>query len=383
MRPPTRSRLLLLTSLLAAFGLLAAACGDDDGGGDSAAPGDAGVSCEVGQTDGDLSLYNWSEYIDPELISAFEEQYGVTVTEDFFPSNEELFARVADNNPGFDVAVPSDYMVSILADEGLLLPLDHDAIPNLANLAPEFASGLPFDPDLTWSVAYQWGTTGLAVDMEVVGEDFPESWALVFDPAYADQYAGKISLLDDPRETLGAALKYLGYSLNTTDEGQLAEARDVIRSVIDDVAAFDSDQFEDLLVGGEVAIAHGWSGDFFGAFDDASTDDFDAYERYYYFVPEEGGVRWVDNMVILRDAPHPCTAHTFINFLLEPENAAALTNFNFYASPVAAAEPFIDPEILDDPSIYPPPETLANLEFIADTGDFEINYTDAFTAAKS
>ncbi len=130
-------------------------------------------------------------------------------------------------------------------------------------------------------------------------------------------------------------------------------------------------------------MVHGWNGDFFAAFDEISDDDFDAYERYYYFIPEEGGVQWVDNMAILADALHPCTSHTFINFILDAENGAALTNYNFYGSPNAAAEPFIDPEILDDPSIYPPPDVLANLEFIADTGDFETTYEQYWELAKS
>ncbi len=394
-----------LLALLVALAMIAAACGDSSGGsGSETASGDSGTAttaasgsdsgsatseamatgaqCTAGQTDGDLNLYNWSEYIDPELITKFQDEFGVKVTEDFFPSNEDMFARVSNGNPGFDVVVPSDYMVAIMIEENLLLPLDKEAIPNIANLAPEFASGLPFDPEGAYSVAYQWGTTGIGVNLDAVGEDFEESWGLIFDPEMASQFKGKISLLDDPRETMGAALKYLGYSLNTTDIDELAQARDVLSAAIDNVAAFDSDQFEDLLVGGEVDIAHGYSGDFFAAFDGASTDDYDAWEHFYYFVPKEGGTRWVDNMAILADAPHPCTAHTFINFILDPENGAALTNFNFYASPNQAAEEFIDPEILDDPAIYPPADVLANLEFIKDTGDFEINYQDYFTQAK-
>lgn len=349
--------------------------------GTTTAPSSA-ATCTAGQTDGDLVLYNWTEYIDPELIDKFEAQYGVQVIEDFFPSNEELFAKVSSGASGYDVVVPSDYMVSIMIDEGLLQPLQREAIPNAVNVDPKFTQ-TPFDPGNVYSMPYQWGTTGIAVNLDAVGDDFPESWGLIFDPNLADAYAGQISMLDDPRESLGAALKYLGYSLNTTDESQLAEAADLVAKAKKDILLFDSDQFEDLLVAGETNIAHGWNGDFFGAFDDVSDDNYDAYEHYYYFVPEEGGVQWVDNMAILADAPHPCTAHTFINFLLDAENGAALTNFNFYASPNAAATEFIDSEILEDPSIYPPPETLANLEFIADTGDFETKYSDYWEQAKS
>ena len=185
-------------------------------------------------------------------------------------------------------------------------------------------------------------------------------------------------MLDDPREAMAAALSYLGYSINTTDEAELEEAANLIAETTDRLAAFDSDQFEDLLISGETAVAHGYSGDFFAAFDEN-----DAWDNYAYIIPQEGAVRWVDNMAILADAPHPCTAHTFLNFILDPENGAALTNWNFYGSPNAASEEFIDAEVLEDPAIYPPQEVLENLEFIESTGDAETLYTDLFTEAKS
>lgn len=370
-----RSTMRRLVPLLAVLALVAAACGGDEGGG-----GDA-TACGPGDTDGDLVLYNWTEYIDPDLIDAFETEYGVAVVEDFFTSNEELFSKVSAGAAGYDVAVPSDYMVSILADEGLLLELNRDAIPNIVNISQEFTE-VPFDEGNVFSVPYQWGTTGIAVDLEVVGEDFEESWALVFEPGSAGVEDVPTSVLNDTRETMGAALRYLGYSLNTTSQEELDAAADLLAGAIDSITVFDSDQFEDLLLEGTTGIAHGWSGDFFAAFDGASTDDFDAYERYYYFVPQEGGVRWVDNMVVLADAEHPCTAHTFIDFIMDAENGAALTNYNYYATPNEAALEFVDPEILEDPSIFPPDEVLANLEFIADTGDFETEFEDAFTRAK-
>lgn len=366
-----------LMALLGVTALVVASCGSDDDDGEGAAGGDGGdeaVTCEVGATDGDLALFNWSEYIDPELISAFEEEYGVSVTEDFYPSNEEMLARVQEGAE-FDLIVPSDYMVSIMIEEGLLTELDKDALPNMENLADRFASDLPFDPENAFSVPYQWGTTGLGVDLAVLGEDFPRSWGLIFDPELSEQYAGKISMLDDPRETVGAALKYLGYSLNSTSADELAEAEALLAEAIPRLAAFESDQYDELLVQGETAIAHGFSGNLFVAFDEGDSE-------YEYFVPEEGGTQWVDTMAIPKGAPHPCTAHTFINFLLDAENGAALSNWNYYASPNAAAEELIDPEILEDPAIYPDEELSERLEFIEDTGDFEIEYTDALTRAR-
>lgn len=346
-----------------------AACGNGGGDGGDAAAAD----CEVGSVDGDLAFYNWSDYMDPALIEAFEEEFGVTVTEDFYPSNEELFARVEAGGAQYDVIVPSDYMVDIMIQEDLLLALDFDLIPNVVNLDDDFTSP-PYDPDLEFSVPYQWGTTGLGVDLRVVG-DAEASWALLFDADVAGELAGRVSMLDDPRETMAAALFWLGYEPNTTDEDQLQEAADVIAGARDWTAAFTSDQYSDLLLGGETVVAHGYSGNF--------LDNFGDDENFAYLIPEEGAVIWTDNLAILTTASSPCTAHTFIDFLLDAENGAQLTNWTFYASPNAAATEFIDPEVLENPAIYPDEETRDNLFFLEDTGDTEILFTDLFTRAKS
>ncbi len=373
---------------LAAVAVFATACGgstgdtategDSDGGDTGIATAVSAAQCEAGQTDGDLAMFNWSEYIDPDLITAFEDEFGVSVTQDNYDSNEAMQPIIAAGGSGFDFIVPSDYMVSILIADESIQPINRDAIPNIDNLLPEFASDLPFDPAAEFSVPYQWGTTGLGVDLSITGEDVPQTWGLVFDPDIAAEYnlEGQFAtLLNDPRETLGAALKFLGYSLNTTDAAQLEEARVLVQDARDRIAAYDSDQFDELLVTGEAAVTHGFSGNFIVQFDEADDPD-----QFAYFVPEEGGTRWVDNMAIPFDAPHPCTAHTFINFLLDAERGAQLTNWNFYASPNEASEGFIDTEVLEDPIVYP--ADTSNLEFISDTGDFEINFSDAFISAK-
>lgn len=359
---------------LAAAALIAACGGSDD---DGAAAVPEPVECTAGQTDGDLALYNWSEYIDDEQLAEFQTEFGVGLTQDTFDSNESMQAVVSQGNSGYDVIMPSDYMVGIMASAGNLQPLNAAAVPNLSNLDPEFIDR-PYDPGNVFSVPYQVGTTGIAVDTEVVGTDFPRSWGLIFDPAISDQYSGKITLLNDPREVLGAALKYLGHSVNTTDQGQLDEAKDLVAAAKSNLAAFDTDSADELLVSGETAIAHGFSGDMFGQI--VETDDPDRYE---YFVPEEGGVRWIDNMAITFDAPHPCTAHTFINWLLDAEQGATLTNFNYYDTPNAAAVAGLDEDLL---AFTESPDTVTggvdSLELIEDTGDFEINFSDAFFEAK-
>lgn len=357
------------TRWLAATAALAFVVSACNGGGDEAA---AEVDCEPGAVDGDLNLYNWSDYMDPDLITAFEDEFDVSVTEDFYPSNEELFARVEAGGAQYDVIVPSDYMVDIMIQEDLLLALDTDAIPNIDNLDDDFTSP-PYDPGLEYSVPYQWGTTGLGIDLSEVGEVEP-SWDLLFDPDVAGGI-GRVSMLDDPREAMGAALYWLGHDPNTTDETELQEAADAIAAAGGWTSAFNSDQYSELLLAGEVAVAQGYSGNF--------LDNFGDSEDYAYVIPDEGATIWTDNLAILADASSPCTAHTFLNFLLDAENGAQLTNWTYYASPNAAASEFIDDEVLDNEAIYPDEQTRDNLHFLEDTGDAEILFTDLFTQAKS
>lgn len=373
-------RPMRLLAGMAAISLFLSACGGNGNEGGATTTegtdGAGGTTCAADQVDGDLNFYNWSEYIDPELVSGFEEQYGVDVVEDYYDSNEAMLAKLQAGSV-YDLIVPSDYMVGIMIDEGLLAELQRDAIPNLSNLGAVFADPA-YDPGGVYSAAYQWGTTGLGVNLDVVGEDYEPSWGLVFNPDLVSTYPGGITLLNDPRETMGAALKYLGYSLNSTSEAELQEAADVIAGVKDYIAAFDSDQYDENLVNGEVAVTHGYSGNFFAAF-----DDIDGWDTFAYVIPEEGATLWVDNMAVPANAEHPCTAHTFINYLLDAENGAALTNWNYYASPNEASNEFIDPDILGDETIYPSDELRQKLEIIEDTGDFEINYTDFFAIARS
>jgi spermidine/putrescine-binding protein len=352
---------------IAALTLTAAACGDDSSAGAPAA------DCVAGQTDGDLLLYNWNDYMDPDIIADFEAEFGVSVVEDFYPENEEMLARVVAGGAQYDVVVPSDYMIEIMREDALLLPLTRSAIPNIANVDEDFTDP-PYDPGLLFSVPFLWGTTGLGVNVELLGDVEP-SWDLVFDPEVAGQLPGRILLLDDARETMGAALRWLGFSPNSTDEVELQAAADVIEAAGEWTAAYNSDLYADLLISGEVVVALGYSGNFLDAFGDD--------ERFAYVVPKEGATLWTDNLAILATAPHPCTAHTFLDFILRPEQGARLTNYIYYPSPNAFAAEFIDPEILEDPAVYPDAETLERLQFLQDTGETEILFTDLFTRARS
>ncbi len=366
-----------LVTLMLVTMLVTAGCGLADGETATDAEDAPGAECEPGEVDGDLNLYNWSEYMDPELISGFEQEAGVDVTETFYDSNETMLAQIDAGGAAYDLVVPSDYMVETMIEADLLVPLNRDALSNLSNLDPDFTAP-PFDPDGAYSVAYQWGTTGLGFSYDVVPDPAQLSWGLIFDPEMGAAVAGQVQMLNDERETLGAALKYLGYSLNSTDRDEIDEAAQLVREAKDRIATFDSDAYDDLLVQGETMVAHGYSGNFFTAFDAA-----DAWDSFGYGIPIEGGTAWVDNMAIPTTAENVCSAHAFINYLLDAENGAALTNFNYYASPNAAAEEFILAEILEDPAIYPPPDVLDKLEFIAGVGEASTLYADAFVEAKS
>ncbi len=398
-------RILMLMAVLA---LVGAACGDSgssattSGGtsGGTAAPATeppatgiqaAADACTLGETDGNLNLYNWTEYIPTgslaeeaevtDLLAAFEEESGVSVVLTEYDSNETMLAQI-DAGVGYDVVVPSDYMVSIMKDAGLLVKLNPDAVPNLSNIAAEFTN-LPYDPGNQYSAPYQWGTTGIGYAYGTIDDEDGVSWGVIFDPAMSADNAGFISLLDDERETMGAALIYLGYSLNTTNEAEVDEAAALIKETKDQLAAFSSSGYWDLLTSGETVVSQGWNGDFLAAYDAASTDDYDAYEDFGYAIPTEGAAAWVDTIAIPSTAEHPCSAQTFVNFILDGFNGGELTNYNYYASPNAAAAEYIYEEILEDPSIYPLPEVLDRLEFFEDLGDFGTYYADAYSAAKS
>lgn len=365
-----RKKMISILSLVVIFGLLLAACGGAAPE-ETQAPTAPPVAATEAPTEppmeeteapaaggevepaSEIIIYHWSEYIDPEIYTMFEDEFGISITEDNFSSNEELLAKLQGGATGYSLIVPSDYTVSIMKEEGMLAPLDHDNVPNLSNLADRFRD-LPYDPGNEYCSPYQWGTTGLGyIDGEV---EEPTSWAVIFEPDPDAPYFNRYTMLDDVRESFAAALVYLGYDINTTDMAQLEEARDLLIQAKAGLAGYDSDTFEDLLASGENLLAHGWNGDFLVAQEEN--------ENIAYAIPQEGGVIWVDNICIPATVSpeEKLAAEMFINYLLRPDIGAMLSEYNYYASPNAAAEPYLD-AVLTEPPVQPSEADMERLRF--------------------
>ncbi|MBL8099291.1 MAG: spermidine/putrescine ABC transporter substrate-binding protein [Anaerolineales bacterium] len=322
-----------------------------------------------------IYFYNWVEYIDPAIKDQFKEECGVEVVETNFDSNETLLATLQAGGADYDVIVPSDYMVQILIDEGFLMELDFSVITNIANM-DDLNVNQYFDPEQKYTVPYFWGTSGFAVDTNAIS-DYETSWREVFEPT--PENCGKISMLDDQRETLGAALMYLGYSLNSTDPAELEEAKNLLIAQADCVRAYDSQTNDDLLITGETVFGHMWTGDAILA----GLPDSGGRDGIVYVIPEEGCVIWQDNLAIPTTAPNAYTAMVFINYLHYPEIAAQNAEFVGYGTPNQAAKEFIDPEVLANPGIYPPPEVEARLQWLEDVGDALQLYDRIWTEFKA
>jgi spermidine/putrescine transport system substrate-binding protein len=324
-----------------------------------------------GPEEKELNLYNWSDYVAPSTIPSFEKKTGIQVTQDFYASNEELLAKLQRGATGYDVIVPSDYMVAIMTKSDVIQPLDKSKIPNFENVG-EIFRGLSYDPDNEYSMPYQWGTTGILYNKKEVGE--VDSWDAVWDP----EFEGKIGMLNDTRETLGAALYKLGYSVNATETQQLQEAEAELKKQKPLLRGyFDSTQNTSSVRNGNLLLGHVFSGDAFLAL--SENEDLD------YAIPKPAATRWTDNMCIPAGAQHPDNAHKFINFILDAEVGAKLSNYTYYNTPNGAALPMVDEALKKLPGYNPQlsPEVYDRLEVIRDTGEATREYERIFTEVKS
>jgi spermidine/putrescine transport system substrate-binding protein len=316
----------------------------------------------------ELTVLSWDNYIGPNTIADFEAKYGSKVVYEIIKSNEEALARVKANPGVYDVVVVSDYMVKIMNDEGLLAPLDKRAIPNSTNVSQAF-HGSYFDPSLEKSMPYAYGTTGFGVNKKHY-TDSTISWKQLADP----KYKGQIAVMDDMRYVLGSVLLELGFNPNTTNQAEIDQAVALLKTVAPNIQKFTSDTPVDLMVSEGAWIAYGYSGDIFQM--NAENKDI------AYMAPSYGTLKFLDNMVVMNDAPHKDMAHKYIDFILDPKVSADITNEISYGNPNEAAKSMISPEILNNPAVFPSQELISKLHYIEDVGDKVSLYDAAWEKVK-
>jgi spermidine/putrescine transport system substrate-binding protein len=323
----------------------------------------------------ELNLFIWSEYIDPELVEAFEQQTGAKVNISLFESTEQMMAKLqaAGGTRQFDLVVASNESLKAMIELKLVQPIDASKIPNLAGVMKQFRNA-PYDPEGRFAVPYQWGTVGLMWDSEKITLDDDVSWQVIF----GGDAPGSFILLDTLRDQIGVALKFLGHSANSTD---LDEVRAAGRLVLDAkksprCVGFDgSVGGKNKVLAGQAALAVVYNGEALRAQEEKDSIRFD--------VPSEGGLLWVDLMLVTSGARNVDTAHQFMNFILDPANNAKLSDFNMFATPVEKSLELIDEEARTNGMIYPDEETMARMEFLQDVGAATRLYDEIWTAVKS
>ena len=314
---------------------------------------------------GVVRVFNWEDYIDPEVISLFEEETGIKVDYMRFTLNEDMMVQVR-NSPGyFDLVFPSDYAIERMISEELLQPIDFEKVPNSAQTL-DWLQNPDYDPEHKYSIPYMWGTVGILYDANRVKEPI-DSWGVLFE----DTYKGEVFMLDSPRDALGVALKYLGYSVNSKTPAEIKAAADLLIKQKQDgiVKAYQVDETKDKMVASEGILAVMWSGDAQYAIDE-SPEGIDLT----YVVPKEGSNVWVDGMVIPASAPNPENALAFIDFLSRPEIAKMNCEYIRYSSPNKGAIELMGEEYTSNTNLNPSQETIDNCEFFHDNADVKVLY---------
>jgi putrescine transport system substrate-binding protein len=321
----------------------------------------------------EVRVYNWSDYIDEDLLTKFEEETGIDLIYDVFDSNELLETKMLAGGSGYDVVVPTGTFLQRQIMAGAFQPLDKSKLPNLANMWDVIETRTSaYDPGAEYSINYMWGTTGIGANVgkvtEVLGEGAPiGSLDLVFDPANMEKLADcGVHFLDAPTEMVPAALAYAGLDPDSKDADSLAKAEEVLMAVRPYIQKFHSSEYINALANGEICVAFGWSGDILQARDRAAEADNGV--DVVYNAPSEGALMWFDQMAIPVDAPNPDAAHTFLNFIMDAQNMAAASNYVYYANGNKASQEFLIEDVIGDTAIYPDAATLENLYTVTPWG---------------
>ncbi|MGT2928871.1 ABC transporter substrate-binding protein [Streptococcus dentasini] len=301
-----------------------------------------------------LVVYNWGDYIDPELLSRFEKETGIDIQYETFDSNEAMYTKIEQGGTRYDIAIPSDYMIDKMKQEELLVKLDKSRIKGFDHIGREFL-GKSFDPHNDYSVPYFWGTVGIVYNDTMVATP-PQHWSDLWQTDYHDS----IMLVDGAREVMGLGLNALGYSLNSKDRQHLQQAANKLNGLTPNIKAIVGDEMKGYLKNGDAAIGVTFSGE--------AREMTDSNPHLHYVLPSEGSNLWFDNIVIPKTVQNKKAAYRFINFMLEPQNAAQNAEYIGYATPNEKAEALLPKELTADKAFYPSDKVISRLEVYDNLG---------------
>lgn len=308
-----------------------------------------------------LNVYMWSDYIDPELVQDFEKANNCKVVIDIFDSNESMYAKLKAGGSGYDVILPTTYMAKIMADQKMIENLDHSKLPNLKYISKNYLNDLALDKEMKYSVPYMIGYTCVAYNKEKLGE-IENSWNIFGNEALK----GRMTLLNDLRETIGAALFFQGKSMNTTDDASLEAAKQQVIKWKKNLAKFDNEVYKVGIQSGEFLVVQGYSGDLFQVLDETPA--------LSYMCPKEGISMSCYDWVIPSTAKNKDLAYAFINFVCDPKNAAKNMEFTCYSSPIPEARQYVSEENKDHPGMFIPEDLYKRGELIRDLGEDNAKY---------
>ncbi|HZS52470.1 MAG TPA: spermidine/putrescine ABC transporter substrate-binding protein [Bryobacterales bacterium] len=310
------------------------------------------AACARRRPEGEVNVYCWSDYVAPDTVASFERETRLRVNYETFESQEEMLAKILAGGAGWDVVFPGNTFIGPMVRRGLIEPIDHQRLPNLSNLNPRFTDP-PWDRGIQHSVPYMWGLTGIVYNRRLIGRTLSR-WSDLWDPPLK----GKITMLDDPAEVLGACLKKLGYSLNSVNEKELQAAKAEAIRQKPLLRAFINAEVKPQLIAGDVWAAQLWNGDAYQAI--AENKDLE------YCLPEEGFALYTDSAAILTQSKHQDAAYQWINYLLRPDVAAGIARATMFPTPNARALGLLDAAVRQNPDLYPPPERLQKAEWFAE-----------------
>jgi putrescine transport system substrate-binding protein len=312
-----------------------------------------------------VNVYNWSDYIDPDVLTEFTDQTGIKVVYDVYDNNEIVETKLLAGGSGYDIVVPSASNVARQIQAGTLRKVDKAKLPNLVHMWPLVMKRLEaYDPGNQYAVNYMWGTTAIGYNVDKIAERMPDapldSWDMIFKPEVISKFADcGVHLLDSSDDLVPAALNYLGLEPNSHQPDDLKKAAELLKTIRPYVQKFHSSEYINALANGDICLAVGYSGDVLQA--RSRAEEAGDTVHVAYSIPKEGALMWFDSFVIPKDAPHYENALTFINFMEDPENAARNSNYVFYANGNIDSQPHLDKEVIEDPAIYPSQATLEKL----------------------